>query len=231
VSTILIVDDEEAFVGILSRYLTSEKYKVVTALTGSEARELMLMSSFDLIILDWRLPDISGLDLCKLFRSQGGETPIIFVTGKNDIVDKEQGLDAGGDDYLTKPFEVRELKARIRALLRRPAHLQEVVLQVKDVVLDLTARKVSKRGEEVKLFKKEFELLEFFMRHPDVVLNTDKILQTVWAGQFDASPEALRQCVARLRSVLDDPRDGTTGKKKSSLIRTIYGVGYRLETS
>lgn len=219
---VLLVDDDEDHVRLLSTCLQVENYIVVEAFNGSQAKEWLLESLFDLIILDWTMPDISGVELCRLYRSRGGVTPILFLTGKTEIVDKEEGLDAGGDDYLTKPFDVRELLARMKALLRRPQFIQSEILKARSVELNTLKRVVTLNGEETALTPKEFDLLEVFMRHPNQVFTQDRLLDLVWANDTDKAIEVVRQSIARLRHAIGDD-------KQNRLIRTVHGIGYRLE--
>ncbi len=219
---ILLVDDDEDHVVLLSACLQAESYIIVEATSGSQGKEWLLSSLFDLIILDWTMPDLSGVELCRIFRSRGGTTPILFLTGKTEIVDKETGFDAGGDDYLTKPFDVRELLVRLKALLRRPQFIQGEVLRAKKIELDTLKRVVAVDGEEIDLTPKEFNLLEVFMRHPNQVMTQDRLLDLVWANDTDKSIEVVRQSIARLRHAIGD-------NKQNRLIRTVHSIGYRLE--
>jgi DNA-binding response OmpR family regulator len=168
------------------------------------------------------MPDLSGVELCRLFRSRGGLTPVLFLTGKTEIVDKETGFDVGGDDYLTKPFDMRELLARMKALLRRPKLIQGELLTARNIQLDTIKREVSVAGEKIALTPKEFNLLEVFMRHPNQVMTQDRLLDMVWANDTDKSIDVVRQTIARLRQAISD-------SKNNRLIRTVHGIGYRLE--
>ncbi len=219
---VLLVDDDEDHVRLLSACLQAENYKVVEALGGEQASEWLISSMFDLIILDWTMPDISGVEVCRSFRSRGGITPILFLTGKTEIVDKEEGLDAGGDDYLTKPFDVRELLARMKALLRRPSYIQTEILKARNIELDTLKRSVTLSGETIPMTPKEFDLLEVFMRHPNQVFTQDRLLDLVWANDTDKAIDVIRQTVARVRNAIGET-------KQNRLIRTVHGVGYRLE--
>jgi DNA-binding response OmpR family regulator len=219
---VLLVDDDEDHLVLLSACLQAENYTVVEATNGSQGREWLIGSMFDLIILDWTMPDLSGVELCRLFRSRGGLTPVLFLTGKTEIVDKETGFDVGGDDYLTKPFDMRELLARMKALLRRPKLIQGELLTARNIQLDTIKREVSVAGEKIALTPKEFNLLEVFMRHPNQVMTQDRLLDMVWANDTDKSIDVVRQTIARLRQAISD-------SKNNRLIRTVHGIGYRLE--
>jgi len=192
--------------------------------TGPDGRERLLFYEYDLVILDWDLPTISGLDICKEFRSRGGKTPVIILTGKGQLQEKETGLDAGADDYLTKPFEMRELMARVRSLLRRPTGYSDTVLEVGDIVLDQTIFRVTRGGEEIRLLPKEFALLEFFMRHKGQQFSAEAVLNRVWPSESDATPESFRTCLKRLRQKIDV-------EGRPSIIEFVHGLGYRIDPS
>lgn len=219
---ILLLDDDEDHLELLRQYLVSQKFSVDQAASASEANEYLQLSSYDLLILDWSLPDFSGVELCRRYRASGGMTPVLFLTGKSDIVDVEEGLDAGGDDYLTKPFEPRELLARVRALLRRPTQIQESIIKIRDIELNAAAHSVTKNGEAIKLYPKEYELFELLVKNPNRVYSAEKLLDIVWSNECDVSSDTLRQTISRLRSAIGHDNS-------CPLIRTIHGVGYRLE--
>ncbi len=219
---ILLVEDDRDLTVLIGDALESEKHLVEIVHSGLDGRECLLMSKYDAIILDWDLPELTGLDVLKTFRAAGGNTPVMFLTGKANLADKEVGFNAGGDDYLTKPFEMKELVLRLRAILRRPVQIQDEALRVRDIVLDIGQHRITKSGVELKLFPKEFALLEFLMRHPNQTFSADSLLKHVWHSDSNAGVETLRQSLARLRQTVDSDR-------ANLLIRTIYGVGYRLE--
>jgi DNA-binding response OmpR family regulator len=196
---------------------------VVISYDGEEGQYRIENDVFDVIVLDWDLPKITGLEILKRFRMKKGTTPIIMLTGKGTISDRESGLDGGADDYLTKPFSLRELSARIRALLRRPSEVKSNVLTVGKFILDPVKHRVTKNGEEMQLLPRDFALLEFFMRNVDVVFSTDALLQRVWEDDTDATSDALRTAIKRLRKKLDDGEDET-----KSVIENIPRVGYRM---
>src|SRR6516225_3101273 len=221
-SKVLLVEDDLDLVSRITKWLTLERYSVEAVANGREALELLRDVKYDFIILDWHLPELSGIDVCKYFRSSGGNTPILILTGKSDIADKETGLDAGADDYLTKPFHPRELSARLRALARRPKECLDDHLRAGDLVLQIHKYRLTKNGVEIDLLPLEFSLLEFFMRHPGRVFGADALLERVWPVNSEASPEAVRTCIKTLRKKID-----TEGEP--SLIKTVHGVGYKLE--
>ncbi len=218
---ILIVEDDEQLADLIVQCLTRENHLVEHVNNGADALSQVKLYIFDLIILDWNLPEVTGLGILKEFRSRGGITPVLFLTGRRDLSDKLEGLDAGADDYLTKPFDSRELTSRIRALLRRPQVLVGDVLEVGKLRLDPKDFKVTLGDEEIKLVPKEFALLEFLMRHPCELFGVDKLLDSVWPCQSDSTREALTTCIKRLRKKLD-------GDSDTSMIRNVHGVGYGL---
>jgi DNA-binding response OmpR family regulator len=220
---ILLVEDDKDLALIVSDSLMGQNHLVEMVHTGPEGQEQLRFYQFDLIVLDWDLPKLSGIEICKEFRSRGGKTPVLMLTGKGAINDKEQGLDAGADDYLTKPFDIKELAARVRALLRRPIGYAPSTLKAGTIELDPSVFKVMRDGQEVRLLPKEFALLEFLMRHKGQVFNTEAILNRVWASESDASPEAFRTCLKRLRQKIDV--EGTP-----SIIITVQGLGYRIDS-
>jgi DNA-binding response OmpR family regulator len=219
---ILLVEDDADLAETTQQWLVSEKNVVEVVYTGTDARERLRFYKYELIILDWELPGKSGLELLRDFRESGGKTPILFLTGRADIVDKETGLDSGADDYLTKPFSPRELAARIRALLRRSSESSDTVLQARDIRLDAKNCTVLKNGEPVHLTPRELALLEFFMRHAGTVFSAEALLDRVWHSESDASPDTVRAYITKLRSKID--KEGC-----ESIIRTVYKLGYALE--
>src|SRR5262249_466480 len=158
---------------------------------------------YDMVVLDVNLPKLSGLDVCKQFRESGGSTPILMLTGKDAIDDKERGLDAGADDYLTKPFHLKELSASVRALLRRPNTFTGDVLRSGDLILETSTFRVSRDGEDIQLSQQEFALLEFLMRNANQVFSPEALLDRVWKSSSDVSPAAIRTHIKMLRKKLD----------------------------
>ncbi len=187
---------------------------------GQTAIDLLRVTEFDLIILDLLLPGLGGLELCKQFRASGGTTPILMLTAQTSIDSREKGLDLGADDYLCKPFALKELSARVRALLRRTTAAKTNVLVARNITLDLATRSVTSDGEAVHLEPKEFALLEFFMRNPNHVFASDVLLSRVWESDADIVPDTVRCYVKNLRKKLDQDEG-------PPLIATIHGLGYR----
>ncbi|HEY9754909.1 MAG TPA: response regulator transcription factor [Oculatellaceae cyanobacterium] len=221
---ILLVEDDLDLAQMVVEWLTFEHHSVELIGDGREGLERLRLCQYDVIVLDWGLPQLSGPEICKGYRAEGGSTPIIMLTGKGSVSEKETGLDAGADDYLTKPFHMKELSARIRALLRRVSNTTSNVLVVGDLTVDPAKYKVTKSGVEIQLLPREFALLEFLMRHPDEVFSGDALLQRVWHSESEATSEAIRTCVKRLRQKIDKDDD-------SSIIQTIPRVGYKLRAT
>lgn len=219
---ILIVEDELDLAGPISDSLGRQHHVVEVVDNGSAALDRLRIYKYDLIILDWMLPGLSGRDVLAGFRSAGGTTPVLMLTARTAVEDKEAGLDAGADDYLTKPFHLKELHARVRALLRRPQGLSGKVLKVRDLCLDPIARTVSKNGQEIHLLPKEFSLLEFFMRHPNQVFSAEALMERIWESDTLALSDTIRTHIKTLRKKIDTA-------KQPSLISTVHGMGYKLE--
>ncbi|HEY9784785.1 MAG TPA: response regulator transcription factor [Candidatus Obscuribacterales bacterium] len=219
---VLVIEDEPDFSELIASYLKSEHYTVEVVDSGEEGLDRLKFYKYDVIILDWVLPGVSGVEVCRAFRGTGGTTPILMLTSKKHVDEKEAGLDAGADDYLTKPFELKELSARVRALLRRPSAFSGSVLKVGNLELEPNSFRVTRNGEEISLLPKEFALLEFLMRHPNQVFSPEAILDRVWASESEASPETIRTYIKRLRKKLDV-------EGKPSMLSTVHGVGYKLE--
>jgi DNA-binding response OmpR family regulator len=218
---ILVVEDDKELSGVIEDQLRFDHHTVQAVGNGGEALHLLQFSAFDLVILDWGLPDLDGIQILTKYRSRGGTTPILMLTGRGKAVEKEQGLDSGADDYLTKPFEIIELSARVRALLRRPAQLKEDILRFEDIDLDLKSFRLIRAGKEIPLTPKEFSVMEFFMRHPGQIFSLEAILERVWRSDDKGSLEGVRSCIKRLREKLD-------AAGQPSFITSVHGFGYKL---
>lgn len=223
---ILLVDDEVELADALQRVLRREGYQVDVAYTGAEGSDRVATGVYDLLILDWMLPQRSGLEICQQLRSQGDNTPVLFLTAKDTVDDRVQGLDAGADDYLIKPFELRELLARVRALLRRPATLEPMIpsrLQVDDLELDLANQRAYRQGRLIELSEKEAQLLAYLMRYPNQLLTHNQIYDYLWDATEKPSSNVLAAQIRLLRRKIE-------AKGEIALIHTIYGKGYRFGT-
>ena len=223
---VAIVDDDAAIRSALSRALRMENYDVDSYDDGTSALRAFQISAPDAIILDLQLPDIDGVEICQRIRKAGDNTPILMLTARDAVNDRVEGLDAGADDYLVKPFDLPELLARLRALLRRraPAELDGGILRFEDLTVNTTTREVTRGERRVDLTKIEFELLELLITHPRQVLTRDQILDLVWGYNFDSGTNSLAVYVGYLRRKLEEGGE-------SRLVQTIRGVGYALRES
>jgi OmpR-family two-component system manganese-sensing response regulator len=224
---ILLVDDEIELTEPLSKVLFHEGHQVDIAHDGSTGIELALNKNYDLLILDWMLPNKSGLEICQEIRNHSIITPVLFLTAKDTINDRVLGLDAGADDYLVKPFELRELLARVRALLRRVAPLEPNTankLRFADLELDKDNQLVYRGSKTIELSAKEIELLEYFMHHPGQLLTHEEIYSYLWQDNTKPSSNVLAALIRLLRKKIEI-------KDKPTLIHTVYGKGYRFGNS
>ncbi len=221
---ILLVEDDHAAASQMQTWLTAEEYLIEHAADGLKAWELLDMYEYDAIVLDWQLPGLSGIDILRRLRAARKMTPVLMLTAMADISQKETGFDGGADDYLTKPFDPRELSMRLKALLRRAADSVEHVLKVGGLTLEPSTRAASNNGKALQLQPKEFALLEFFMRNPDKVCSSESILNRVWSSDSEATGNTVRTYIYSLRKKLSDDN----GK---SPIQTVHAVGYKLEST
>ncbi|MEO1069069.1 MAG: two-component system response regulator RppA [Cyanobacteria bacterium J06638_6] len=221
---ILLVDDEVELADPLSRLLKREGYDVDVATEGEAGRALARQGGYDLLILDWMLPGLSGLEICRQVRSRQDSTPVLFLTAKDTLNDRVDGLDAGADDYLVKPFELRELLARVRALLRRSPNLESTPpprLAYDDLTLDEGNQLAHRQGQPVELSDKETRLLAYLLRHPNQLLTHEQIYQGVWDDQEAPSSNVVAAQMRLLRRKIEP-------KGTPPIIHTVYGKGYRL---
>ena len=222
--TILIIEDEATMLRGLKDNFEFEGYCVRTAADGEKGLEAALSVKPDLIVLDIMLPKINGYEVCRLIRAEGLEMPIIMLTAKGQESDIVLGLNLGADDYMTKPFSIRELLARANALLRRRRRGEPQVHQFGDCELDIPSRKLLRKGAEVPMTPKEFELLELFLRRPGRALTRTEILKSVWGYDVFVTSRSVDRCVNTLRKKIErDPA-------RPRFIRTIRQIGYRFET-
>jgi heavy metal response regulator len=219
---ILVVEDEKKVASFLKKGLEEEYYAVDCAYDGEEALFMVEANEYDLVLLDIMLPKIDGLEVLKGVRDKGLTVPVLMLTAKDSVEDVVRGLDAGGDDYLTKPFAFAELLARVRALLRRKERETTGELRVADLVLDPATHTVSRGGQEIDLTAKEYALLEYLMRHVNRVVTRTMISEHVWDYHFDPMTNVIDVYVNHLRKKIDL-------NSSQRLIHTIRGVGYMLQ--
>jgi DNA-binding response OmpR family regulator len=221
---LLVIEDQRKMASFIKKGLSESGYSVDLAETGSAGESLASENDYDLIVLDVMLPDQSGLDTARHLRQEGYSGPILMLTALSSTKDKVHGLDAGADDYLTKPFAFDELTARVRALLRRPSagSVQTSKLSFSDLELDLVSRQVSRAGTELTLTPKEFSLLEYFLRNPNRPVSRTSISEHVWDVHFDSDSNVVDVYINMLRKKVDAPF-------KTKLIHTVVGVGYVLK--
>ncbi len=222
---ILAVEDERRIARNVKEGLEQERYAVDLAYDGLEGYDLAAGEEYDVIILDLMLPKMDGMTLCRKLREEKISTPILILTAKGQTKDKIEGLNAGADDYLTKPFSFEELLARLRSLTRRPKNLTGEVLTVGDLRLDSKNYQVKRGGEEIDLTAKEFALLEYLMRNAGLILSKEQIIAHVWSYEDEILLNTVEVYIRNLRKKLRD-----TGKGEKALIKTRRGFGYQLSS-
>ena len=218
---ILVVEDNHRLNKSLQTNLAHEGYCVDTAYDGQEGQDFAELTPYDLIILDILLPKKDGLEVCRELRRRRVATPILLLTARDSIDDRVAGLDCGADDYLVKPFAMRELLARLRALLRRQQPSKNARLQIGGLIIDPITHSVEREGYPIDLTPREFALLEFFVYHSDQVVTRDMIEQHIWSYDFECESNVIDVYIRRLRRKIDDPFE-------QKLLITVRGIGYRL---
>ncbi len=218
---ILLVEDEEKLAKFIEMELGYEGYTVTVANDGLSGLMAARDSEPDLILLDWMLPGLTGVEVCRRLRSTGFQVPVILLTAKDDVGDRVAGLDAGADDYVVKPFSIEELLARVRAQLRRNQPQEVDALQFQDLSLNRKTREVLRNNRSIELTAKEFDLLDYLIAHPRQVLTRDRILEEVWGYDFMGDSNIIEVYIRYLRLKLE-----AEGEKR--LIQTVRGVGYVL---
>src|SRR5919112_820290 len=218
---VLIVDDEPAVRAALDRALRLDRYEIELAGDGREALDRLAETRHDAVVLDVMMPGIDGLEVCRRLREAGDRTPVLMLTARDAVDDRVAGLDAGADDYLVKPFALKELKARLRALLRRTETSRAGVLRFADLELDPAAREVSRGERAIELSRTEFNLLELFLEHPRQVLSRSQIFERVWGYDFGSTSNTLGVYIGYLR------RKTEAGGERR-LLHTVRGVGNAL---
>jgi DNA-binding response OmpR family regulator len=219
---VLVVEDEKKLAEIIRRGLTEEGYSVDNAFDGIEAEDLAFSVPYDVILLDLMLPKKDGIEVCRSMRQKNIKTKILMLTARDSLLDKVKGLDSGADDYLVKPFDFEELCARIRALLRREENIIPLKLEIGDLVMDISSRQVFKGQRQLDLTPKEYAMLEYLMRHPNMVITRTMFEQHVWDLELDSGSNLVDVFIRKLRRKIDD-------EGKDSLIQTVKGAGYRME--
>lgn len=218
---ILLIEDEKRLSHVIEKGLTESGYAVDKVFDGEEGLYLAESENYDIIILDVMLPKIEGITVCKELRKKHITTPILMLTAKTTVEDKVTGLDAGADDYLTKPFAFVELNSRLQALLRRSLKQPETILTVDTLALDPIKHTVSREGKQISLTPKEFAILEYLMRHKDEVVTRTQITEHTWDYNFDSMSNVIDVFITSLRKKIDS-------NQKQKLIHTIHGVGYKI---
>jgi DNA-binding response OmpR family regulator len=220
-ANILLVEDEVKLAKFIELELSSEGYQVSVAHDGMTGLTLARESSPELLVLDWMLPGLSGLEICRRLRSTGNKVPVILLTARDEVSDRVAGLDAGADDYVVKPFSIEELLARIRAHLRRTQETEEDLLQFEDLSLNRLTHEVYRNKRAIELTAKEFDLLEYLLSNPRQVFTKDQILENVWGYDFMGDSNIIEVYIRYLRLKLEE-------KGEKRLIQTVRGVGYAL---
>ena len=219
---ILVVDDNVELADNVRQWLELEQHSVDCCNDGVSGLAYLRSYEYDVVLLDWAMPKMTGIELVKQFRLLGGKTPVLMLTGRRTLDDKEEGLDSGADDYLTKPFEMREMSARVRALLRRSQSQPSNQMKFADLTLDKDAKLVTKGGRPVKMMPKDFAILELLMGHPNKVFSAEALIERLWDVDSETSPELVRKHINRIREKIDS-------SGKNSFIRTVHGVGYAFD--
>jgi DNA-binding response OmpR family regulator len=222
-SKILLVEDDEDLVELLKDRLSDEYYSVESVANGNDALNLMKSFGFDVIIVDWAIPGLSGPEVVSAYRDWGGRTPIIMLTARSAIEEKEKCYYSGVDDYLTKPFNVRELTLRLRALSGRKVQTDKNKLKLGALTVDVANRGASCSGSELSLTVLEFSLLEFLVRHPEEVFTSEALIHRVWHSESAVTVKAVRSCICRLR-------DKLAAFPNCPAIKTVPGFGYKISS-
>lgn len=220
---LLVIEDERKIARVITESLKREKYAVDVAYDGEEGFNLADSQPYDLLIVDRMLPGLEGTEIVKKLRENGKNMPILFLTALSTTEDKTLGLDVGADDYLTKPFAIDELLARVRALLRRPPIQQPDILKIDDLRIDKQQHTVARAGKIIDLTSKEYALLEYLTQYPNQILSKETLIDHVWDFDADILPNNVEAYIKNLRQKIDKPF-------KKQLIKTVRGFGYRIES-
>jgi len=222
VAKLLVVEDDAQLANQVVDWLAEQGYQVEKVSNGEDALQLLSNFKYDVLLLDWNLPGMSGLELLKRHRQAGGMSLALFITGKGDIDSKEKGLEIGADDYLVKPFDMRELSARLKSIMRRPQFILPDELRVGEVMLNPSLHKLKIGEKEIRLMPKESALLEYLMRHPNRVYSSKDLLDAVWPSEKEATTDTVRSWMRNLRKKL-----GTA--QREDFVKTIPSSGYVIE--
>ena len=220
---VLVIEDEYKIANSIKKGLEQESLAVDIAYNGKDGFDLASSENFEVIILDLMLPDMDGIEICRNLRAGAVHTPILILTAKGQLEDKVKGLNSGADDYLVKPFAFSELLARVKALARRPKDSLGTVLGLDNLTLDTVSYKVERAGKGIRLSRREFALLEYLLRHPNMVLTKDQIINNVWEYDAEVLPNTVEVYIGYLRNKIDEPFS-----QSPALIHTVRGFGYRL---
>lgn len=224
---ILLIEDDLMLSKLVCQNLKAKFHVVDRVADADEALGYIEASQFDLVIMDWNLPGtrgLTGIELCTKYRERGGNAPVLFMTGNSEIEHKSAGFNAGADDYICKPFDMKELLMRVESLLRRPANVTPDVLQCGDLLVEPRSGRVKLSDKEVKLQPREMALLEFLMRHPDTLFEPEALLDRVWETDSEPTEVALRICISNIRKKLSII-------EQSNLIESVHGRGYRFNSN
>lgn len=220
---ILVIEDEHKIAGSIKKGLEQENFVVDVSYEGENGFDLASSEEYDLIILDRLLPQMDGVEICKKLRKEKIHTPILMLTSKRQVEDRVEGLNAGADDYLVKPFAFEELLARVKAVVSRPKDKQNPILTFEDLTMNTLTYQVKRNDKQIRLSQKEYALLEYLLRHPNQIVTKNQIIRRVWNYDADISNNAIEVYIGYLRSKIDKPF-----KNKPSLIQTARGFGYKI---
>jgi DNA-binding response OmpR family regulator len=218
---ILLVDHDHELAQHVCKVLEFDHHQIETVHSGLDGKNRLKSSAYDLVLLEWQLPDMSGITILEELRSST-QAPVMMVTGKDTLSDKEIGFEAGADDYLTKPFAMRELTLRVKALLRRQRIFNKDLLEAGPFAMDVTKYRLTLHGVEIQLLPREFALMQFLMRHPNTLFSAEALLSRVWSSETEAASDTVRQTIRRIRLKLQ-------ALDAAELLETVRGVGYRLK--
>ncbi len=218
---LLLADDDEKLLENISEWLSAQGFTVETAQDGTAASILMRTVEYDVIVIDWEMPGMTGPEVCQEYRNSNGQTPVLMLTGRGAIEEKEKGFLSGADDYLTKPFHAKELLLRIRSLLGRRVQANKVQYEYGSLLLDLSKNAVFHANEKLKLTSNEFAVLDFLIRNPDKCFNTESLISKIWKSDKAVTDQAVRVCISRLKTKLE------TYNCKTTIVAEL-GFGYKL---